>query len=138
MRRLLAPLLVVLPACGVDAIGGVDAGVPLGDMEPAECVAAARTCSDVKAAFISSATDVTVSCEEAAGTFTIRSSGVPPYLLPGDPPAAIERLTSNCGHPFLACQMRYGVHITRAIAPPIHGHGVASVRRGPARHRYLT
>src|SRR4051794_35517347 len=48
-----------------------------------------------------------------------------------EPPAAIARLTSNCGQPCAACQATYGAHMTAATKPPTHGHGVARVRRGP-------
>jgi hypothetical protein len=65
---------------GDTAVDGPDAGTdPGADAAPAGCVATARTCAEVMATFVALNSDAEATCDEAAGTFTIASSGLPNY-----------------------------------------------------------
>jgi hypothetical protein len=71
------PLVATL-AVGVVTLS---AGCPQVDTpEPDGCVAKERTCEEVLATFASGNDEnVSVSCDEAAGTFTIEATGLPPW-----------------------------------------------------------
>jgi hypothetical protein len=80
---------VAITACN-GAVAPSDAGseiatndVAIGDASDTTssgaCVATARTCAEITASFASNSTNVTVTCDEAAGTFTVSSTGTPNY-----------------------------------------------------------
>ena len=73
-------------------VGDHDAG---GDASSVafSCKVVKRTCADITAAFASNASDVKVTCNESAETFTLQSTGVPTYMSNQTTPNAIEDQT---------------------------------------------
>jgi hypothetical protein len=77
MRRIL--LLLALFSCSSKS--GVTSGADLStmDLPAAACTAVTRTCAQIMATFDSGSANVTVSCDDSAGTFTVNASGTPNY-----------------------------------------------------------
>ncbi len=65
-----------------DAPQPVDAAV--------RCTTVRRTCAQIRASFAAASTMVSVTCDETAGTFTIRSTGAPDYTSNQTTPNAIR------------------------------------------------
>lgn len=85
----LLPLLIV--GCSRNTLEPTaDGGATVDGAAIAGCHVVARTCAEVIATFSSGAKDVTVTCDEAAGTFTLRSTGVPNYPSNQTTPNAIK------------------------------------------------
>jgi len=69
----------------------VSCGSPSSDDAPETgCVTRARTCAEVVAAFAAAGTSASVTCDETAAVFTMRSSGIPPYPSGQTTPNAID------------------------------------------------
>jgi hypothetical protein len=80
MRRAsFACLILTLAACDGGADDpGADTPTPDAGADPG-CGVRARTCAEVMATFTAQDSDVEVTCDEAAGTFTMTASGLPNY-----------------------------------------------------------
>jgi hypothetical protein len=80
--RLAFASALLLAACGTAdpaATDTPDAAPGAPDAAPG-CVAITRTCAEVTAAFAAAGGDATITCDQAAGTFTMHATGLPQYM----------------------------------------------------------
>jgi hypothetical protein len=77
-RTLLVLLVAWTTACG-SSTNGTDAGDAISRGDGGACTARAHSCAEIMASFASNSSNVSVTCDEAAGTFTMRSTGTPNY-----------------------------------------------------------